>query len=81
HRARRRPQYYTNKISNYVKNADTPKDNMARKVRSQGNVTLNSDNGAPVRSSKILAKMHDLGVVSSYCDYSPPSIGRCFLFR
>ncbi|EJE4164399.1 transposase [Vibrio parahaemolyticus] len=32
----------------------------------QGNITLHSDNGAPMRSYTMLAKMHDLGVVSSY---------------
>lgn len=32
----------------------------------QGNITLYSDNGAPMRSYTMLAKMYDLGVVSSY---------------
>ncbi|MBQ0685569.1 transposase [Providencia rettgeri] len=32
----------------------------------QGDITLHSDNGASMRSYTMLAKMHDLGVVSSY---------------
>ncbi|EPN8460862.1 IS3 family transposase [Vibrio cidicii] len=32
----------------------------------QGNITLHSDNGAPMRIYTMLAKMYDLGIVSSY---------------
>lgn len=37
----------------------------------QDNITLQSDNGVPMRSYTMLAKMHDLGVV---CYYSKPRV-------